>query len=447
MKKIKLREIIHNIVYRIEKDGGFSHLLINHEVSRHQLSEKDKALLTNLVYGTIQHKLVLDYYLSPFIKGKNVEDWVLTLLRTAIYQMFFLDRIPHHAILYESVEIAKRKGHKGTASFVNGVLRNIQRQGIPSTDSIEDKRKRISVETSHPEWLINYWMDTYGENLTEEMAKTNITQKPQSIRIQSMKTSREDIIKKLAKLNIVAKRSPITKHGLIIEKGNILETSLLKDGLVTIQDQSSILVSELMQIKETMIVLDACSAPGGKTTHIAELLHNTGEVYAYDIQKNKLKLIEQNVKRLGLSNVFINQADARKLTEKHEEKSFDRILLDVPCSGLGVLRSKPDIKYNKDQTDIKNLSTIQNHILSSTSKLLKEAGKLIYSTCTVTKEENEEIIEQFLNQNNHFKVDESFFEELPKELKNSPGISKYGIQIFPQLYNTDGFFITRLIRK
>lgn len=447
MKNIKLREIIHNIIYRVEKDGGFSHLLINHEVERHQLSEKDKGLLTNVVYGTIQHKLRLDYYLAPFIKGKKVEDWVVTLLRTALYQMFFLDRIPHHAILYDSVEIAKKKGHRGTANFVNGVLRNLQRKGIEDTSLIKDLAKRISIETSHPQWLINYWMDSYGQELAKGMAKINITEKPQSIRIQPMRTTRDQIIKKLKEAKILARKSPITKQGIIIEKGNVLETPLLEEGYITIQDQSSILASEMMQIEEGMLVLDACSAPGGKATHIAELLRNTGELHAYDLQKNKLSLIEQNVKRLGLKNVFIKQADARKLREEYEDHTFDRILLDLPCSGLGVLRSKPDIKYNKNQTDINNLSTIQYDILSSTSSLLKENGKLLYSTCTVTKEENELVIQRFLKNNKDFKLDESFFEELPDLLRNSPGISEFGIQIFPQLYNTDGFFITRLVRK
>jgi len=447
MKKIPVREIIHNIIYRIEKDGGFSHLLINHEVKKHQLSDRDKRLLTNVVYGTVQYKLTLDYFLAPFIGSKKIEDWVLTLLRTAIYQMVFLDRIPNHAIIYDSVEIAKKKGHKGTASFVNGVLRNVQRKGLPKIADIEDVTKRLSVETSHPEWLINFWSKQYGQNLTEGIVKTNITEKPQSIRIQPMRTTRDKILSKLNEQNIMAKKSPFSKQGIIIEKGNVLDTELLENGYVTIQDQSSMLVSELMQIKRDMLVLDACSAPGGKATHIGEILENTGEVHAFDIHKNKLKLIERNAKRLGLNNLIVNQSDARNLTQLFDKKTFDRILLDVPCSGLGVIRGKPDIKYSKDESDIKNLSKIQYDILSSTSSLLKDTGKIIYSTCTITKNENELVIKQFLKEHDQFMVDESFFGDLPDTLKNSPGISEYGIQIFPQMYNTDGFFITRLMLK
>jgi len=447
MKDIPVREIIHTIVDRIEKDGGFSHLLINHEVKRHKLSDKDKRLLTNVVYGTIQHKLTLDYYLSSFIQAEKVDGWVLNLLRIAVYQMVYLDRIPNHAILYDSVEIAKKKGHKGIASFVNGVLRNIQRKGLVNLSDIKDETERLSVESSHPKWLISYWKRQYGEEITKGILTMNSQEKPQSLRIQPLRTNREKIIKYLEKHEIKANKSLLSSQGIIIENGNALETRLIEEGYVTIQDQSSMLVSEMMDLSKGMNVLDACSAPGGKATHIAELLENTGEVHAYDIHKNKIKLIKENAKRLGLTNITVKQSDARKLTEIYEEDTFDRILLDVPCSGLGVIRSKPDIKYTKTKSDINQLSKVQDDIIFSSSPLLKKGGKLIYSTCTIAIEENLDVIKNFIKKNEEFTVDQSFFEELPEGLKDSEGITDYGIQIFPQQFNTDGFFITRLVRQ
>src|SRR5699024_10772622 len=223
MKDIPVREIIHTIVDRIEKDGGFSHLLINHEVKRHKLSDKDKRLLTNVVYGTIQHKLTLDYYLSSFIQAEKVDGWVLNLLRIAVYQMVYLDRIPNHAILYDSVEIAKKKGHKGIASFVNGVLRNIQRKGLVNLSDIKDETERLSVESSHPKWLISYWKRQYGEEITKGILTMNSQEKPQSLRIQPLRTNREKIIKYLEKHEIKANKSLLSSQGIIIENGNALE--------------------------------------------------------------------------------------------------------------------------------------------------------------------------------------------------------------------------------
>lgn len=441
-----LREIMLDIIFRIEQDGGYSHLLIDHYVKKHNLSNKDTRLLTHVVYGTVQYQLTLDYYLEPFIKGRKVDDWVKTLLRLSVYQMKYLDRIPSHAIIYDAVEIAKKKGHRGISSFVNGVLRNIQRKGFRDVTEIPSKQRQIATQTSHPEWLLNYWERQYGPETSEKIAKTNMKQKPQSIRIQPMRTSREEMMNQLRNLNMNVEQSLFSEQGIVIKDGNILETKFVEEGYVTIQDQSSMLVSELLQVEEGMTVLDACSAPGGKATHIAEKLNNTGKVHAHDLHKNKTNIVNNNAKRLQLSNIQVDQSDARKLSTIYDVETFDRIVLDVPCTGFGVIRSKPDIKYHKNEKDISQLSNVQFEILTSVAPLLKRDGKLIYSTCTITKDENERVIEQFLQENDDFQVDQSFFTDLPKELQHTEGVSEVGIQIFPQTYNTDGFFISRLIR-
>lgn len=448
MGKFVLRNTIIDILLRIEEDSGYSHLLLNNAIKSNKISPKDEGLLTEIVYGTMQRKITLDFYLHHFINPKKkLDPWVRILLRMSIYQMLFLDKVPDHAILHEAVEIAKQRGHKGIASFVNAILRNIQRNGVPSTKDIQDDVKRLSVETSHPEWLVDRWIKAYGFDITKEMCLANLQHKPISIRIQPMKISREEAMDKLTNEGIHVKPSPFSSQGIIIEKGNILKSALFEEGIVTIQDQSSMLVGEMIDAKPGDVVLDTCSAPGGKVTHIAEKMRNQGTIYAHDLHKNKIKLIQRKAEQLGLSIINAKAMDARKLADQYEPKSFDRILVDAPCSGLGVIRGKPDIKYNKTADDIQNLARIQQDILQTVAPLLKSNGVLIYSTCTVDPVENEEVVKEFLKNHPNYEVDETFFDMLPEDVNRSIGITEYGLQLFPQTYQTDGFFLTRLIRN
>lgn len=444
----QLRNTILKVLLRIDKDQGFSHLLIDHELKSGKIGAKDEGLLTEVVYGTIQRKLTLDYYLDAFVDPKKkIKPWVKMLLRMSLYQMIYLDKIPDHAIIHEAVEIAKSKGHKGIASFVNGVLRSIQRKGVPSTATIKDDVKRISIETSHPEWLVKRWVDQYGLKIAEAMCVCNTQHKPLTVRVQPLKISRDQALNKLVEKGFEARASIFSSQGIIIEKGNILNSELFKHGYVTIQDQTSMLVAEMLESHPNMKVLDACSAPGGKATHIAEKMQNQGELHAFDLHKKKVKLIEDKANQLDLSIIDAKPGDARKLQDIYDEKTFDRVLIDAPCSGLGVIRGKPEIKYHKEEADINRLATIQLEILESVIPLLKDEGLLIYSTCTVDKEENERLVRRFLERNNSYELDNKFFSTLPSPLKESPGISNYGLQVFPQTFNTDGFFLTRMKRK
>ncbi|MFS0672385.1 16S rRNA (cytosine(967)-C(5))-methyltransferase RsmB [Ornithinibacillus sp. 179-J 7C1 HS] len=448
MSKYLLRNTAIELLLRIEQDSGYSHLLINHEIKSKNISPKDEGLLTELVYGTLQYKMTLDYYIAAFIdKNKKLSPWVRMLLRMSIYQMIYLDKVPDHAIIHEAVEIAKQRGHKGVASLINAVLRNIQRNGVPSTNDIEDPVKRLSIETSHPEWLVKRWVNCYGYETTKEMCVANLHHKPISIRIQPMKISRIEAMEQLESDGFTVSPSTFSEQGIIIEKGNILKSSLFTKGMITIQDQSSMLVGEMINAQPGQTILDACSAPGGKATHIAEKMRNEGNVFAHDLHKKKIKLIDEKAKELTLTNIKAEQMDARKLRERYEEDTFDRILVDAPCSGLGVMRGKPDIKYNKSEEDIERLSEIQKEILSTIAPLLKPNGLLVYSTCTVDPSENEKVVQDFLSRNQNYEIDQEFFNELPSELKNAQGVTKYGLQLFPQNYQTDGFFLTRLMRK
>ncbi|ALX47418.1 16S rRNA (cytosine(967)-C(5))-methyltransferase RsmB [Lentibacillus amyloliquefaciens] len=447
MKSFQVREAIVDLLVRIEQDSGFSHLLIDHEINSRNISQKDEALLTEIVYGTIQRKLTLDYYLEKFVdKKKKMKLWVQMLLRMSLYQMHFLDKVPDHAIIHEAVEIAKHRGHKGIASLVNGVLRNIQRKGVPDTAEINDKTKRLAIETSHPEWLVERWIDMYGFDITRNMCIANLERKPMSIRIQPLKISRKAVMEELDELGFEMRESDFSNQGIIIDKGNILRTRLFEEGFVTIQDQSSMLVTEMLNADPGMTVLDACSAPGGKVTHTAEKMRNKGTIVAYDLHAKKAKQIQNKAAELDLTIIDAKAADARKLQEKHAEESFDRILIDAPCTGFGVIRGKPDIKYNKQEDDVKRLAQIQADILDSVAPLLKQDGLLIYSTCTVDKTENDEVVKGFLAQNQDFQADKAFFDQLPDKILGSPGISEIGLQLFPHSFSTDGFFLTRLKR-
>lgn len=442
-----VREIALHVLERIEQDGSYSHLLIDQAIKKAQLSSKDAKLLTEMVYGTISHKLTLEYFLQPYLKTKKEpEKWVLLLLLMSLYQMVYLDKVPTYAVLHEAVEIAKKRGHKGIASFVNGVLRNFSRNGPEDITKISDPIKRLALETSHPEWLVRRWLDHYGYEVTATMCQTNLQKKPLSVRVNTLKTTVEEVRDLLIEQGFSVEQSRLLKDALIIHSGNVIQTGLLEKGWITIQDQASMLATLALDVEPGMNVLDTCSAPGGKVTYIGELMQNKGNIYAHDLHEKKIALIENNSKRLGITNIKASKYDARKLQDLYENESFDRIIVDAPCTGYGVIRTKPDIKYRKQLQDSENLHQIQRKILQEIAPLLKINGKLVYSTCTVEKLENEVVIEHFLEKNTTFIVDREFLQE-SKKLFPDASISAYGVQLFPQTLNADGFFISRLIKR
>lgn len=449
MNKHQVRTKTLEVLIRVGDSGAFSHLIIDQTIQQMDWSVQDQALFTELVYGTLQRKLTLDYFLQHFVNPKKkVEKWVKWLLYLSFYQMHYLDKIPDHAIIHEAVEIAKLKGHQGIGKFVNGVLREAQRQGFPSFDQIEDPIERIAIETSHPYWLVERWSDAFGEVKAESICMANLNTKPISIRVNPLKMSRDNLMEQLTADGYYVEASQFSKQGIVVMKGRILSHPLFKSGVFSIQDQSSMLVVEMMDIHPDQIVLDACSAPGGKTTHIGEKLKNTGRVYAYDLHQKKVNLVQNKAEELGLLNIRTKAIDGRQLANIYDQETFDRILIDAPCSGFGVIRGKPDIKYSRTEADVEALAQVQYELLESIAPLLKRDGKLIYSTCTLDPTENEAVISEFLmTYHQTFEIDPDFFTDLPKFLNNSQGVSQVGVQIFPDDFNSDGFFITRLRKK
>lgn len=446
MKKRNARELAMDLLVAIEEKQAYSNLLLNTWIDKYKLEQKDAALLTELVYGTIQRKLTLDYYLSHFLeKKKKISNWVIQLLRISLYQMVYLDRIPDRAVLYEAVEIAKKRGHKGIAALVNGVLRNIQRKGLPTIKDIQDPIERTAVKTSAPKWLVERLASQYGFETAENILSSQLLHAKQTARVNKLKTTVPQAIAALEKEGIEAVKGKLVDEAIEAVKGNLANTSLYQKGWFTIQDESSMLVSLALQVKEGEQILDACAAPGGKSTHIAELLNNTGKVVSLDLHEHKIQLIEKQASRLGLLNVNAKVLDSRNASEHFPPNSFDKILVDAPCSGFGVIRKKPEIKYTKTEEDILSLTSVQKKILASVADLVKPGGLLVYSTCTIDKQENEEMIKYFLKEHDDFQLDETLKDRMPEKVRQY--VENGFVQILPQYFNTDGFFIAALRRK
>lgn len=440
------REAALAALLKIEQDEGYSHLLIHRTVEANRLSARDRALLTRLVYGTVQYRNTLDFYLRPFLK-KEPQRWVKVLLRLAVYQMAYLDKIPDHAVLHETVAIAKRRGRQKIAGFVNGVLRSIQRRGLPRLDTIRDPIERLAAETSHPPWLLKRWLRQYDHETVRHICRANNTLPTVTARVNVMKATTERVLSRLNEEGIEAERGHLVTEALTIPSGTVHHSMSYEAGLLTVQDESSMLVAHALGITSGMHVLDACAAPGGKTTHIAEMMKDAGHITALDLHEHKIKQIKAQAKRLGLTNVKAEALDSRTAGERFSRDRFDRILVDAPCSGFGVIRRKPDIKWRKSEADVHMLAGVQADILQAMAPLLKPGGKLVYSTCTIERDENDGVIDLFLQKNNDFSLDGTLQNRLPRALRDSSRFRKGRIQILPHDFGTDGFYIAVLQKE
>lgn len=449
MKTKNVREVAFEVLLKIENEEAYSNLLVNSVIKQRTVNEKDIGLFTEIVYGTVQRKKTLDFFLTQFLlkKVKKKDEWVLTLLRMSLYQMVYLERIPDRAIIYEAVQIAKKRGHRGLASMVNGILRNVQRKGLPAFDTIQDKVEQLSVTYSHPTWLVAQWIKQYGMDTTKNICEANLERPHVTARVNAIETSVAEVIERLETEGVLAQQGKLSIDAIEVRDGNLFETDVFKRGLVTVQDESSMLVGRAVNPQKGEIVLDCCAAPGGKTTHLAELMNDEGEIIALDIHEHKVSLIEQQIERLQLSNVKTQVLDAREAYRNFPNESFDRILVDAPCTGFGVLRRKPDIKWTKTEQDVVEMSRIQQQILDSVAPLLKKGGTLIYSTCTIEARENEQIIHTFLKKHTDFIRDDRLCERLPKKLSPYSEAERGEVQILPHYFQSDGFFIAALRKK
>lgn len=436
--KINARKLSLRILDEIEQMHEFSHVVLSRTLNQYDIDSSDRRLTSQLVFGVLENKLLLDYYIRKLSAQRfsRIDRSVINILRMGFYQLKFMDKIPESAAVNESVKLAKSIS-AANGSFVNGILRNFIR--IDKNVELPNRKQHpityMSILYSFPEWLVELWIDQYGIVQAEKLMYSSNKTPKLSIRINTNKISIEEFKKELDQAGITYQSAALIEEGLLIEELNgysVKQIPGFDNGEFAIQDISSMCVGKFAGVKEGDVILDVCAAPGGKATHFATLLNQTGKVIARDLHEKKLKLIEENAERLNVKNLVIEQFDATILDESLLEK-VDIVLVDAPCSGLGIIRRKPDIKYNKTVESLNELIPIQNEILNVSSKYVKQGGTLMYSTCTLNIHENQEVVESFLSMNSDF------------ELENIMD-QKY-LTLFPNVHQTDGFFIAKLKRK
>lgn len=445
------RELALNALTAVEQEGAYSNLALNAVLERYRPDPREAGLATELVYGTIQRRNTIDQVLDRHIsKGiKKLQPWVRSLFRLSAYQLLYLDRIPTHAAVSEAVVIAKRRGHTGISGLVNAVLRKVaSAPGKPAAPSGSAPVERIAFEHSHPEWLVKRWIAAYGESTAEQMASANNEPPPVSVRANRLRIGRDDLLAELRREGFDAELSNVAPDGIRIRGGgNLANTPWFRNGQFTMQDESSMLVAALVAPIPGSRVLDCCAAPGGKSTHLAELMNNAGSIVSYDVHPHKRELIAANAARLGASIIVSRTGDAEKLGAELPAASFDAVLVDAPCTGFGVIRRKPDIKWTKREEDIADIAMLQRSILDSVHRLVKPGGGLVYSTCTLEADENEGQIERFAADHPEFRLDDTFPGGLPDRVVETCRIGGGMLRVMPHQFGSDGFFMARFVRR
>ncbi len=442
------RETALRVLKEVNHDGKYSNISLKHHLRKANLSDRDAAFVAQLVYGTLERQITIDWVLNKFCNLKRANPWAMNILRMGCYQIMYMDRVPDFAVCDESVKLCKKYCNKALAGFVNGVLRNIVRNkdGISFPTKEDDPVLNLSLTYSYPMWLVKKWTDDYGIELAEAMVMPPVGDGDYvTIRVNTNRITKDELKERLMQQGIeCADGLYIKDEALRLRNaGDIENNPLYAQGLFTVQGESSVLVVRVLDPQKGQLVIDACSAPGGKATHMAELMGNQGRILAWDVHPQRVELISFNAARLGAAIVEPRQQDAREFQPTLEGQA-DRVLIDAPCSGWGVIHKKPDIKNNIKREDLDELYDLQRHILSTCSRYVKPGGILVYSTCTMNVDENQRVIEKFLERNPYFILDD-FTYLLPEGLKDSvirPGM----IQLIPSRDGIDGFFIARLKR-
>ncbi len=440
----KARLVAVKTLFDIESKGSYSNLKLNYYFKNYDLEASDRGFATEILYGTIRWKKRIDYIIKKFSKTKlkKIPLWTLCCMRLAIYEIYFLTKVPDFASVNQYVDITKVKNEKDS-SFVNALLRNILRNKQEFYNiKIQNKIQKLAVEYSQMEWFVEKLIKDFGEKTAINIMEKSNKAPKLTIRVNTLKTTKEEL------------KSILLEKGCIVEDGAIKDSLKVKnlsfiekdkhflEGYFTIQDESSMLAALTLSPKEGDVVIDMCAAPGGKSTYLAEIMKNKGEVNSFDIHEHKLKLIKDLATRLGINIIKEQLVDSTILKEEYIDYA-NKVIVDVPCSGLGIIRKKPEIRWNIKQEDVNSLTNIQKQILYNASKYVKVNGEIVYSTCTITKEENENIISEFLSENKNFElVDISSI--IPFNIETS---KKGYVKLLPGVNDTDGFFIAKLIRK
>lgn len=442
------REIILGILLAINRDGEKSHVAIRNTLDKYQyLSRQDRAFIARVCEGTIEQMIYIDYIIDRFsnVKVEKMKPVIQNILRSAVYQIKFMDTVPPSAACNEAVKLAQKKGFYSLKNFVNGVLRSIVR----GLDSIEypnpaNTTEYLSVKYSMPRWIVKKWIDEFGQDVTEQMLQDFLKTHPMTVRLKNSHVEKQEILDSLRKQGVTVKPGAYLPYAYEISDYNYLQAlEAFQNGWIYVQDISSMLVAEIAAPKIGDYVVDLCAAPGGKSLHVSDKMGDFGMVEARDLTPNKVALVQDNIQRLNLINVTAVQADATVYDGGLEARA-DIVLADVPCSGMGVIGKKPDIKYNLTSIQLEELMILQRKILHNAAAYVKPGGTLIYSTCTIGSRENQNNVEWFVN-NYPFEL-ESLDPYLPEEL-HCESTKKGYLQLLPGVHKTDGFFLARLKKE
>lgn len=395
MASVNIRELVLETLLLINRDGEYSHIALGQVLGKYQyLSKKDRAFLTRTVEGTLERMIEIDAIIGQFssVKINKMKPVIREIIRSAVYQLKYMDSVPDSAVCNEAVKLASKKGFFNLKGFVNGLLRNISRNldhiQYPSRE--KEPVQWLSVVYSMPEWIVRKWVEQYGEKKTEEILQAFLEERPTSIRCSSSKITPQELKDRLEKEGVTVKEYEEIPGAFQISGYDYLDAlESFREGCFQVQDISSMLVGEWADPKEGEYIIDVCAAPGGKALHLADKLKGTGRVEARDLTEYKVQMIRDNISRLGFSNVLAVQQDALDIDESSLEKA-DIVIADLPCSGLGVLARKTDLKYKMTEQMQSELADLQRRILAVVCRYVKNGGKLLYSTCTINREENED---------------------------------------------------------
>lgn len=433
------REIAIKALYEINHKEAYINITISQLLKDDRLSQQDKSFIHQLVYGVIKNRGYIDWIISKYsnIKIKKISPIIKEILRIGIFQLFFLDRVPEFAAINESVQLSKKYSKGKLDRYTNAVLRNVLRDKEKIQSITFDNRDKLIISYSTPEWLVDYLLKQYTFEEVEDYIYKSLEIAPLSVRVNTNKNTKEELEKSLNDEVIAYRQGNIYYDALILSGINdITNSTAYRRGQFIIQDEAAMIAVDILDPKPGDLVLDMCSAPGGKTTHIGERLQNKSGLISRDIYDHKIKLIHDNCNRLGLTNINIQKKNGLDFSQDEMDK-YDKILLDAPCSGLGIIRRKPDIKYKLQLEDISNIIKIQKELIENAYKYLKKGGYLVYCTCTINKKENQEIIDYLFNGYPRAKL-------VPIPKKYADIASKDFIQTFPDTGKFDGFFICKI---
>ncbi len=446
MIQINPREIAAEALMEIMEADAYNTMTLRRLLRQNgAMPRQDRAFVTEVVNGTLRNLIYIDHVLNTFSKTKTerMKPWLLAVLRSAVYQMYFME-VPDAAACNEAVKLASVRGYGALKGFVNGVLRTAAKRKEEIPLPKKETAEYLSVVYSHPLWLVRMWIAYYGYAEAERICAYDNQSPDVTIRVNTLKTNKKDLTKMLEQAGVTVTEGKVCEEALHLSKtADLSRLDAFRKGLFHVQDESSQLAVRVLDPKKKEQILDMCAAPGGKSFTIAEQMENEGSLLSCDIYAHKIELMEEGAERLGISIMQCRVQDAAQ--QETAPKQYDRVLVDAPCSGLGLMRKKPDIRLKKDGNEIDSLTKIQREILENAAGYVKKGGILVYSTCTLCRKENERNLEWFLKDHPDFTA-EDISEFLPEGWDTETAKKGY-LTLLPHKTGTDGFFISKLRRK